>query len=138
MASYVEKVISSGEEVIYQGKISLWALTPYYLIGLCLLPLYGLGLLIFFFAYLKYISTELAITNKKIIAKVGFIRRHTIELILHKVESIQVTQSLLGRLFNYGSIVVSGAGGPRAPIMGISKPIEFRKTFMEIQETSIK
>lgn len=81
-------------------------------------------------------TTELAITNKKIIAKFGFIKRDTIELLLSKAESVQVNQSILGRMFNYGSVVVSGAGNPQAPVPGIASPIEFRKRFMEIQESA--
>jgi uncharacterized membrane protein YdbT with pleckstrin-like domain len=105
-----------------------------FVLGLLLLPLYGLGLLFFLHAYLRYISTELAITNKKIIAKFGFVSRDTIELLLPKVESIQVKQSFLGRMFNYGSVLVAGAGIPQAPVPGISSPIDFRNRFMEIQE----
>ena len=134
MSSYVESVLSSGETVEYEAKVSIWSLMPLFIIGLVLLPLYGLGLIFWISAYLKYVSTELAITNKKIIAKFGFIKRDTIELLLPKVESIQVNQSLFGRMLNYGAIVVSGAGNPQAPVPGISSPIQFRRTFMDIQE----
>nr|WP_256445990.1 PH domain-containing protein [Hahella sp. HN01] len=86
-------------------------------------------------AAISYLTTELVITNKRIIAKFGFIRRNTIEMAVIKVESIQVHQSILGRLLNYGSIIVSGAGNPKAPIPGVSKPLLFRKAFFEMQET---
>jgi len=107
-------------------------------LGLLLLPFYGLGLLLWLSAYIRYKTTELGITDKKIIAKFGFIKRDTIELLLPKVESIQVKQSIFGRLLNYGSIVVSGAGNPQAPVPGIDAPMQFRKSFMEIQEKSHK
>ncbi len=138
MGSYVESVISSGENVIYQARVSFWSMLPYFVVGLLLLPLYGLGLLFWLAAVIRYKCTELAITNKKIIAKFGFIHRATIELLLPKVESIQVKQSLFGRILNYGSIIVSGAGNPQAPVPGISDPIQFRRKFMEIQEQSTK
>jgi hypothetical protein len=51
-------------------------------------------------------------------------------------ESIQVNQSIFGRILNYGSIVVSGAGNPQAPVPGISDPMVFRRKFMEIQEAA--
>jgi uncharacterized membrane protein YdbT with pleckstrin-like domain len=73
----------------------------------------------------------LAFTNERVIAKIGFIKRVTVELNINKVESIQVHQSVLGRIFNYGSIVIAGAGNPQAPIAGISKPMIFRNKFME-------
>ncbi|UOO81955.1 PH domain-containing protein [Uruburuella testudinis] len=72
-------------------------------------------------------TTELALTNKKVIAKFGFIRRSTIELNLDKVESISVEQGFIGRIFNFGSIVVRGTGGSQAPIPYIAQPLEFRR-----------
>jgi len=72
-----------------------------------------------------------------VIAKVGLISRKTIELNLQKIESIQVDQSILGRLFNFGSIVVAGAGNPQAPVRGISSPMNFRRAFIEAQENGV-
>ncbi|MCX6224779.1 MAG: PH domain-containing protein [Bacteroidia bacterium] len=138
MGTYVQSVISSGERVEYEARISIWSMLPYFIVGLLFLPMFGLGLVFWLAAFIRYKTTELAITNKKIIAKFGFIRRDTIELLLPKVESIQVKQSLLGRMLNYGSIIVSGAGNPQAPVPGIDDPIQFRRTFMEIQEQSTK
>lgn len=134
MGSYVESVLSSGETVEHEAKISVWSMLPLIILGVLTVPLYGFGLIFLLVAFIRYKTTELAVTNKKIIAKFGFIRRDTIELLLHKVESIQVKQSLFGRILNYGSIIVSGAGNPQAPVPGISNPVEFRRRFMDIQE----
>ncbi len=134
MTSYVETVISSSEAIKYQAQISMWSLLPSFIVGLILLPFFGVGLIFWIAAFIRYKTTELAITDKKVIAKFGFIKRETIELLLPKIESIQVQQSLFGRMLNYGSIVVSGAGNAQAPIPGISAPIQFRKTFMDVQE----
>jgi uncharacterized membrane protein YdbT with pleckstrin-like domain len=87
-------------------------------------------------AYIRYKTTELAITNKRVIAKSGFVSRHTIELNINRVESLQVSQSLLGRMFNFGTLIISGGGNPQAPITGISNPLEFRKAFTEAQDQS--
>ncbi|MCG2635283.1 MAG: PH domain-containing protein [Gammaproteobacteria bacterium] len=134
MGSYVESVVGSGETVEYQASVSIWSMVPLFLLGLVLLPLFGIGLIFWVIAVLRYLTTELAVTNKKIIAKFGFISRNTIELLLPKVESIQVNQGIVGRICNFGSIVVSGAGNPQAPVPGIADPMAFRKRFMEIQE----
>ena len=138
MSSYVQNVVGKGEKVEYEGQVSLWSLLPFFLLGLVLLPVYGLGLIFWIYAFLTYKTTELVVTNKKIIAKFGCIRRSTIELLLPKIESIQVNQTILGRALNYGDIVASGAGNPQAPVPGINNPIEFRKKFMEIQERAEK
>ena len=136
MGSYVKSNLIKGEEVQYEGKTSIWSLLPKILIGLVLLPVYGIGLIFWVSAAIAYYTTELAITNKRVIAKFGLIRRDTVEMNISKVESIQVEQGIIGRIFNFGSIVVAGAGDPKAPIPGVSKPLEFRKMFFETQEES--
>ena len=134
MPSYVEGTLIKDEKVIYTGNISLWSLLPYIVIGLLLLPAYGLGLLFWLIAFLRYKTTELAFTNKRVIAKFGFFSRKTVELNIVKVESVQINQSILGRIFNLGTLVISGAGNPQAPIPGISNPMTFRRSFMEYQD----
>ena len=133
MASYIEGALINGEEIVYQGKTSWWSQWHLIVLGILTIPLM-IGLVFLLVAYIRYKTTELAITTKRVIVKIGLIRRQTIELNLSKVESIQVDQSILGRVFNYGSLVISGAGNPQAPIAGVSKPMEFRKAFMEAQE----
>ena len=87
---------------------------------------------------MHYVSTELAFTNKRVVAKFGFISKKTIELNISKVESLQISQNFLGRIFNFGTIIISGAGNPQAPIPGIANPMEFRRAFMEHQDKFMK
>lgn len=134
MASYIKKVLGREENITYEAKISIWFLAPLIILGLLTLPFFGLGIIFLISAYLKYISTEIAITNKRVIAKFGFISRRTTEISIQRIESIQVDQGIWGRIFNYGSLVVSGAGNPQAPIPGISDPLEFRRAFVDTQE----
>ncbi len=138
MSSYVESVLSSGEEVVYKAKVSFWSMLPLFILGLLLLGCMGIGVFFWIAAIMRYVTTELAITNKKIIAKFGFIRRYTIELLLHKAEGIQVSQSVFGRMLNYGSILVSGGGSTQTPIPGIVDPIAFKRKFSEMQEQAEK
>lgn len=134
MTTYVESALINDEKITYTGHVSLWSMAPLILLGAPLILLFGLGLILWVIAFIKYKTTELAFTNKRVIAKFGFISRQTIELNVNKVESVQVTQGVLGRLFNYGSLVISGAGAPQAPIPGISDPMAFRRAFMESQD----
>lgn len=134
MASYIEGALIKDEKVIYTGRVSLWSLAPLIALGLLTIGFYGLGLIFWIMAFIRYKTTELAFTNKRVIAKSGFISRQTIELNISKVESIQVDQGVLGRIFNYGTLVLAGAGNPKAPIPGISDPMSFRRAFMESQD----
>jgi len=142
MASYVESSLINDEKILYTGKVSLWSLSQLFLGGLLLLILgfklnstfAEIGLLLFVYAYIRYKTTELAFTNKRVIAKSGFISRSSIEMKIDKVESVQVQQSILGRILNYGTLIISGAGNPQTPIEGISDPMAFRRAFLEYQE----
>ncbi|WP_295641799.1 PH domain-containing protein [uncultured Methylibium sp.] len=134
MASYVEGALIKDERIVHLGRISLWSLWGWLLPGIVLLPAFGLGLVFLIVAYVKYKTTELAITTRRVIAKFGFVSRRTVELNIHKVESVQVDQSVMGRLLNYGTLVIAGAGEPQAPIPGISNPIAFRRAFIEAQD----
>lgn len=138
MSSYIESVLSSGEEVVYKAKVSFWSMLPLFILGLLLLGCMGIGVFFWIAAIMRYATTELAITNKKIIAKFGFIRRYTVELLLHKAEGVQVSQSVFGRMLNYGSILVSGGGSTQTPIPGIVDPIAFKRKFSEMQEQAEK
>jgi uncharacterized membrane protein YdbT with pleckstrin-like domain len=132
--SYVSKTLIPGETIVHEATISLWTQTPLILLGIILLPAFGIGLIFLVMAYIRYKSTELAVTTKRTVAKFGFVSRHTMEMNLSKIETIQVTQSLLGRMFDFGSLIISGAGIPQEPIPGIGQPMEFRRAVLEAQE----
>ena len=130
MSSYVDEVLIKDEAVLYRGHLSVWSFFWWIFFGLLLLAAFGLGLLLWLWAWLVYRSTELAVTNKRIITKAGFIQRNTTEMFLEKVESIQVDQGIMGRMFDFGSITVSGTGGDKSPVRNVSQPLEFRRAFM--------
>lgn len=137
MASYIEGALIAGEKVLHQGRVSWWAVWHLLLLGVVLLPVV-IGVVFLAWAWIRVKSTELAITDKRVIAKFGFISRNTMEIGVQKVESIQVQQSFLGRLLDFGTLIVSGTGTSHAPIPSISDPMAFRRAFLEAQERSIK
>jgi uncharacterized membrane protein YdbT with pleckstrin-like domain len=144
---YIEHNLLVGEEVVYRAK-KHWKV---FLLSTLLL-LAGLGFLISSLFYqqaialqilgviltglaiifsigplIEYKSSEFAVTNKRVLIKVGFIRRHSLELLLNKVEGIGVDQGILGRIFNYGTMSVIGTGGTRESFKDIARPLEFRR-----------
>jgi uncharacterized membrane protein YdbT with pleckstrin-like domain len=76
--------------------------------------------------YVELMTSEFAVTTTRVIFKTGLIARYTTELLLTKVESIAVSQSLLGRLLNYGNLTVIGTGGTREVFQRVGDPINFR------------
>jgi membrane protein YdbS with pleckstrin-like domain len=77
-------------------------------------------------ALIRRVTTELAVTDRRVIYKSGLLSRHTLEMNRGKVESVDVDQSLLGRIFGFGTIVVRGTGGSLEPIRTIDDPLAFR------------
>lgn len=133
MASLVEGACTHEEHIIYRAHVSVWSLVPLIILGLIFIPV-GVGLVFWINAYMQYKTTELSFTNKRVIATCGFIRRQTIELNINKVETVEVSQGIFGRLFNFGTLVIAGAGNPQAPIPGIADPMSFRSAFIAALE----
>ena len=139
--SYIDETLLPDEHVVYRTALH-WIifLRPVLviLVGLALLiafrtvPLVGapvllLGVLLLFAPLVAYWSTEFGVTNKRMIVKVGFIRRRTLELLLRQVEALSVDQSLSGRMLDYGTITLSGTGGVREVFHRVREPLELRR-----------
>lgn len=145
---YVEDNLMPGETVTYRARLhwviylraALLALVGVVLVLVDAAPGQQPGLVGFFGGFVlllaalvwlvqwvKSRTSEFAITNKRVIIKVGLIRRDTLELLLTKVESIGVDQTVTGRIVGYGDIVVVGTGGTRSPFTNIARPLDFRK-----------
>lgn len=147
---YVKDNLMSDEEIVHMAKIHWLVYMPgltvliisFVAIGFVnsapsvipfiFIVLFLVGIVSLIQAFIFKISTELAVTTKRVIAKTGLIRRDTLELNHSKVESFSVDQTILGRLLNFGSIVVRGTGGSQTPIPNIDNPMLFRKEAMQI------
>jgi uncharacterized membrane protein YdbT with pleckstrin-like domain len=90
------------------------------------LGLLGYGLVMFFRAWWQHGGTELSVTNMRVIAKTGMIWRRTWEINADKIEGVNVEQSVLGRILDFGTVIVTGAGAAAAPMKNIAHPLEFR------------
>jgi uncharacterized membrane protein YdbT with pleckstrin-like domain len=71
-------------------------------------------------------ATEMAVTNRRVVIKTGLLSRKTIEMLLSKVESIEVSETVFGRMLGYGTIVVIGTGGTPEPFHKVAHTLEFR------------
>lgn len=81
-------------------------------------------------------TSELVITDRRVLIKVGFIQRHTFEMFISKIESVAVFQSMLGRLFNYGTVTIRGTGGSSESFTTIAAPLQFRDAIQLVQSNS--
>lgn len=137
---YVAKQLARDERIVYMTSVH-----PIIFLGPTLLALLGFtffgiedgsasAFLIIFIAgswgvaaWLRYVSSEFAVTDRRVIIKVGLISRKTVETLLTKVEGVQVDQGLVGRLLDFGTIRVTGTGGTKEPFKHIREPLKFRQ-----------
>ena len=135
--SYIDDSLIEGESVLHRARVSWWSQFGLVLLGVVLLVVV-VGLFFLLAAWIRVRSTEVAITNRRVIAKFGFIKRHTVEINLEKVESLRVEQGLMGRFLNFGTIFIGGTGHAMAPIRDIADPLVFRRKFMEATNRSLR
>lgn len=133
--SYISQSNVHDEITIYCAKLH-WVIFVWpCIVSLCLIVI-GIAISSFFaviglvipaIVVVRYLSAEFAVTNKRLLSKDGFIKIRSNELMLRQVEGLTVEQSVLGRMLNYGTLIVSGTGGSKESFRGIAEPLEFRK-----------
>ena len=141
--SYIDSHLLPGEVVTYRTQLhwkifvipvliavvmlalSIWALSANRRI-LATAPI-AIALIVLFAAWIQRRSSEFAVTNKRVIIKLGFMTTRSMELLLAKIEGIAVSQSLFGRMFGFGEIIVTGSGGTQEPFDNIQSPLDFRQ-----------
>jgi uncharacterized membrane protein YdbT with pleckstrin-like domain len=143
--SYLDDHLLDGERIVYRAHlhwtifgtailvmllgvalgIILYLYEPaYWYLGAILI---GIGLLLAIPPLIRYVGTEFAVTNKRVLSKTGFIQRESDETLLSKVEAIAVDQGIVGRMLGFGTVRLTGSGGTEDAFAGISHPLEFRR-----------
>jgi len=154
--SYVDSNLVSGESVIYETRLHWIVMFGQLVLGLLVFVLPGvvllsyalessgvghgsvhlmqgggavliiLGIVIIFLGMMRRNATEMAVTNRRVVIKTGLASRRTIEMLLNKIESIEVNETAFGRILGFGTIVVIGTGGTLEPFHKMARPLEFR------------
>ena len=110
----ISKIIAPGETILYKPKLSKWAYLQ-------------LGRLV------RNLTTTIFVSDKRFFHSHGWINRHAHEIVIGKVESILVEQSFWGRIFNYGTVKVSGTGAGTIVLRYLKRPLEFQRQVRAIQ-----
>jgi uncharacterized membrane protein YdbT with pleckstrin-like domain len=148
--SYIEQNLMANEQLVYKAKLHK---VIFLLPALCAIVLFAvgikvltsaysfkevigvglilIGLLILAIPYVQYKTSEFGVTNKRVIIKLGLIQRDTAEMFLQKIEAVNVSQNILGRILNFGTIRIIGTGGSTEAFNTIAAPLAFR---LQIQE----
>jgi hypothetical protein len=134
MGNYVQNSLIAGETLEQEANVTLLSQALYFILALLTIPTIVLPILFVLIAVINVKTTELAVTNKKVIGKSGWIARKSIDLPLSKLESFTIDESLLGRILGYGKVQISGTGGHRVAIPYIKAPHDFKRVVMSIQD----
>jgi uncharacterized membrane protein YdbT with pleckstrin-like domain len=149
MGRYIDDILQPGEKVLYSTNahwifywpaIAAWTAaiilfllsrmtTTESIVLLCLSAAAVVAIMGLYWtikAWFHRWTTETDVTNMRVVHKTGFIKRRTFEMSLDKVESVDVNQSILGRILNYGDVTILGVGEGRETISTIASPLAFR------------
>jgi membrane protein YdbS with pleckstrin-like domain len=149
MGRYIDDILQPGEKVLYSTNahwifylpaIAGWIVAIAFLVlarmvatdtlMLICLSLAAISAIVALFwmaqAWFHRWTTETDVTNLRVVHKTGFIKRRTFEMSLDKVESVDVNQTILGRMLNYGNVTVRGVGEGAETIKTIAAPLDFR------------
>jgi hypothetical protein len=153
--SYIEASLVPGETVVYQTRLHWIVMLRHILLGLVLLAAAGAllsylikqprlgttgehlakggaaallvcGIVAIIAGVVRRNATEMAVTTRRVVVKLGLMNRKTIEMLLNKIETIEVSEPMAGRMLGYGSITMIGTGGTSEPFHKISHPLQFR------------
>jgi len=143
--SYLDDHLLRDERIVYRARLH-WTIFIHailvVLLGIALgivLYLYqpaywylgaalaGLGLLLAIGPAIRYASSEFAVTDKRVVAKLGFIERESLETLLSKIEAIGVDQGVVGRMLGFGAVTITGTGGTEESFPKIAEPLELRR-----------
>ena len=151
MGRYIDEILQPGEKVLYSTNahwifflpaIAGWVMAIVFVVLSYLVPAGAPALLSLSMAAISALvalyktvtawfhrwTIETDVTNLRVIHKTGFITRQTFEMSLDKVESVDVNQSILGRIFNYGNVTIRGVGEGVETIKTIASPLAFRNS----------
>lgn len=158
--SYIRASLVPGETVVYQTRLHWIVMLRHILLALLLLA-GSAALLIYLFNHRRSVNpnehlmevgavallvcaivavlagvvrrnaTEMAVTTRRVVIKQGLVSRKTIELLLNKIETIEVSEPMMGRMLGFGSITMVGTGGTSEPFHQIAHPLEFRSAVQQ-------
>ncbi len=153
--SYIEATLVPGETVVYRTRLHWIVMLRHILLALVLFAVSGAllsyylhhpqlgntdkhltaggaaalllcGLVAIVAGAVRRNATEMAVTTRRVVVKQGLMSRKTIEMLLNKIETIEVSEPMTGRMLGYGSITMVGTGGTSEPFHKIAHPLQFR------------
>ena len=131
--AYIEESLSKGEEVHEIYKLHWFSKIPMVIWIILAIPTAGLTLILAIYEWLRLRSLEQGTTNKRVILKSGIISRKTEEMRMSSIETVEIDQSIFGRMFGFGSVKITGRGISDVTFSKIDNPIEVKKSIESVE-----
>ena len=133
MARYIERSLGAGEEIVAEAHFHWWY-TVKAVLALVFLAWVLIGFYIFFRMMIRKWTTEIGITSHRLVKKTGFLSLKTAEVALPNIEGVRVNQTILGRIFGYGTVRVEGTGVDSVTTPPIADPVGFVRAIQTARE----
>ena len=124
---YIQDSLSNGEEVRDLFKLHWFAKIPMIIWIILAIPTLGITLIFAIWEWLKLRSIEQGVTNKRVILKRGIISRKSEEMKITSIETVEIIQGVMGRMFGYGDVKVTGRGISDLLFKKINDPMDVKR-----------
>jgi uncharacterized membrane protein YdbT with pleckstrin-like domain len=125
--TYIEESLSSGEKIEALFPLHWFARMPMYIWLVLAIPTIGITLILALYEYLKLKHLEQGVTTKRVILKRGLISRRTEEMKLQSIETVEIDQGIIGRMFDFGTVKITGRGISDVIFKGIDDPMHVKR-----------
>ena len=131
--SYIQESLSDGEQVKELFRLHWFAKVPMIIWIILAIPTLGLTLLLALWEWLKLRSIEQGVTNKRVIFKTGIISRKSEEMKISSIETVEIVQGVMGRVFGFGNVVVTGRGISNLVFKNINDPMDVKRKIESVE-----
>ena len=130
---YIQDSLSDGEQVKELFRLHWFAKVPMIVWIVLAIPTLGLTLLLAIWEWLKLRSIEQGVTNKRVIFKTGIISRKSEEMKISSIETVEIVQSVMGRVFGFGTVVVTGRGISNLVFKSVNDPMDVKRKIESVE-----
>ena len=130
---YIQDSLSDGEQVKELFRLHWFAKVPMIVWIVLAIPTLGLTLLLAIWEWLKLRSIEQGVTNKRVIFKTGIISRKSEEMKISSIETVEIVQSVMGRVFGFGTVVVTGRGISNLVFKNVNDPMDVKRKIESVE-----
>ena len=130
---YIQESLSDGEQVKERFKLHWFSKVPMIIWIILAIPTLGLTLLLALWEWLKLRSIEQGVTNKRVIFKTGIISRKSEEMKISSIETVEIIQGVMGRVFGFGTVVVTGRGISNLVFKNVDDPMDVKRKIESVE-----